>query len=137
MPICHHFTICNVQRISLGDQQRLVASEEEISSSKQAVVFFIPCNNERDAIRQKMPFTPYPELACTSFMANELVYDSCKIVAFEIRTHQKKKKCFRLKLRGLRGSMGKVFQSYSFRMLTVSCGVVESGVENMTTKSKS
>lgn len=45
LSICHHFTICNVLRVSLGDQQGLVGSEEEISASKRAAVLVIHCFN--------------------------------------------------------------------------------------------
>lgn len=54
--ICHHFTICHVLRVSLGDQQGLVGSEEEISTSKQAAVLVLLCCNQRDVIRQQRYF---------------------------------------------------------------------------------
>lgn len=65
LPICHHLTICNVQSVSLGDQQGFVGSEDKISSSKQAAVSVIACYNVRDVIRQRMLFTLYPEVSHT------------------------------------------------------------------------
>lgn len=51
LSICHHFTICNVLCVSLGDQHGLVGSEEEISIIKEAAVL-VHCCNQRDVIRR-------------------------------------------------------------------------------------
>lgn len=115
LPICHHFTICNVQRVSLGDQQGLVGHEEGISSSIQAAVSVIPCYNERDAIRQKILFTLYPKVTRTSFNLFMSHIRFLPLTFFIVSRYNKKS--FRLMLRGY---MGLVFQSYNFKMFRVS-----------------